>query len=56
MNSSLNEQYVFRGDLKPICYIPIGEALGRIAHLRLSKRQQKHSTVVHELYCIKVEY
>ena len=47
---------MFRRDLKPICYIPIREALGRIAHLSLSKRQHKHSTAVHELWCVKVEY
>ena len=37
---------MFRGDLKPICYILTREALGRIANLRLSERQHKHSKAV----------
>ena len=35
INSSINEQYMFIEDLKPICYIPIREALGMISHFRL---------------------
>ena len=45
---------MFRGDLKPICYMPIRETLGSIAYVRLSKRQQKYSTEVHELFCTKL--
>ena len=36
-------------DLKPICCILTGEALGRIADLRHSERQYRHSTAGHEM-------
>ena len=45
---------MFIRDLKKICYIPIREVLGVIAHVRLSKRQQKHSIEIHELCCTKL--
>ena len=45
---------MFRGNLKKMFHIPIREALGKIAHVRLSKRRHEHSTEIHELYCTKL--
>ena len=47
---------LFRGDIKPICFIPTRLALGRIANLRLSERHYKHSTAIYEMWRVKVEY
>ena len=44
---------MFRGDLKPIYYIPIREDLGSIANVRLSEGQQEHYTSVLSMGCIK---